>query len=99
MKKLKDLKVGDKFYYVNNGGGVCILTVTNVLDCISNEQIIKVEMKCNDARWPSIYGWRDSSSICDDGGTFYFDKAEVVGILQDAIDDIKTTLKSLQDGN
>ena len=32
-------------------------------------------------------------------GTFYFDKAEVVALLQDAIDDIKTTLKSLQDGN
>ena len=99
MKKLKDLKVGDKFYHVNNGLGVCILTATNVLDCMSNERM-KVEMNCGDARWSSIYGWRESSALCDDiGGTFYFDKAEVVDLLQDAIDDIKTTLKSLQDGN
>lgn len=98
MKKLKDLKVGEKFYYVNNGLGVCVLTATNVLDCMSNEWM-KVEMTCDDARWPSICGWREKSSVCDDGGTFYFDKAEVVDILQDAIDDLKTTLKDLQDGN
>lgn len=98
MKKLKDLKVGDKFYYVNNGLGVCILTATNVLDCMSNEWM-KVEMNCDDARWPSIYGWRENSSLCDDGGTFYFDKTEVVALLQDTIDDLKTTLISLQDGN
>ena len=99
MKKLKDLKVGDEFYYVNNGLGVCILTATNVLDCISNEQIMKVEMNCDDARWSPIYGWRESSSLCDDVGTFYFDKEEVVDLLQDTIDDIKTTLKRLQNGN
>ena len=81
MKKLKDLKAGDKFYYVNNRLGVRILTATNVLNCISNERLIKVEMKCNDARWSSIYGWRESSSLCDDGGAFYFDKAEVVNLL------------------
>lgn len=98
MKKLKDLKVGEKFYYVNNGLGVCILTATNVLDCMSNERM-KVEMNCGDAHWPPIYGWRESSSLWDDGGSFYFDKTEVVNILQDAIDDIKTTLKNLQDGN
>lgn len=98
MKKLKDLKVGDKFYYVNNGLGVCILTATSVLDCMSNEWM-KVEMNCDDARWPSIRGWRECSSLHEEGGSFYFDKAEVVEILQDAIDDIKTTLKSIQDGN
>ena len=98
MKKLKDLKVGDEFYYVNNGLGVCILTAANVLDCMSNKWM-KVEMNCDDARWSSIYGCRENSSVCDDGGTFYFDKAEVVNLLQDTIDDIKTTLKRLQDGN
>lgn len=98
-KKLKDLKVGDEFYYVNGQSGVIILVATNVLDCMSNEQM-KVEMTCDGNPWTPIYKWKEVSEFYDDdGGTFYFDKNDVIALLQDTMEDIKADLKRLQYGN
>lgn len=97
-KKLKDLKVGDEFYYVNGQSGVIILVATNVLDCMSNE-LMKVEMICDGKPWPPIYKWKEASKFYDDGGTFYLNKKDVVELLQDTMEDIKADLKRLQNGN
>lgn len=97
-KKLKDLKVGDEFYYVTNNLGVIVLVATNVLDCMSNDQM-KVEMTCDGKPWPPIYKWKEVSDFYDDCGTYYFDKQDVIELLQERMEDIKATLMILQNGN
>ena len=98
MKKVKDLKIGDIVYGLNDGSRLTLLKVKEikVVQPYARYKVVLVEI--DDTIWGTFNLHIDKTKFADDYDiTYYLNKEEVKELLNDTLNEVNESLKLLEE--
>ena len=99
MKTVKELKVGDKVYYITEKCDVIVYTVTSVTKSLKNESYYKIKIVSQYGLEIPYTAKEHKTQLADAEDAILLNLSDVEDILNDRVARIYDTLKRLQDGN